>query len=81
MLNLYPFKETIYRTEDFEEIIENIDIGGPAMIRASANNFKDVIVVTTPDDYPAVIKMLKDVGGEDREKSYEFRRDLDDKGF
>jgi len=45
-VNLYPFKETIERTDDFEEIIENIDIGGPTMVRSSAKNFQDVLIVT-----------------------------------
>ena len=40
-VNLYPFKETIERTEDFGEIIENIDIGGPTMVRSAAKNFND----------------------------------------
>jgi len=75
-VNLYPFKETIDRTDDFDEIIENIDIGGPAMVRSSAKNFKDVIVVTTPDDYENVIQALKD-GSDD----YEFRKDLMIKAF
>ncbi len=75
-VNLYPFKETIERTDDFDEIIENIDIGGPTMVRSSAKNFKDVIVVTSPDDYESVISALK----EDR-NSLEFRRDLMIKAF
>lgn len=50
-VNLYPFKETTIRTDDFEEIIENIDIGGPAMVRSAAKNFKDVYIVTSPLDY------------------------------
>ena len=44
-VNLYPFKETTIRTDDFAEIIENIDIGGPAMVRSAAKNFKDVLIV------------------------------------
>jgi phosphoribosylaminoimidazolecarboxamide formyltransferase/IMP cyclohydrolase len=58
-VNLYPFKETIERTEDFAEIIENIDIGGPAMVRSSAKNFKDVIIVTNPSLYDEIIARLK----------------------
>ena len=49
-VNLYPFKETIERTDDFDEIIENIDIGGPTMVRSAAKNFKDVLIVTDPND-------------------------------
>ena len=50
-VNLYPFKETIERTEDFDEIIENIDIGGPTMVRSAAKNFNDVLIVTNVNDY------------------------------
>ena len=70
-VNLYPFKETTIRTDDFEEIIENIDIGGPTMVRSAAKNFKDVLIVTDINDYNIVLKALKE--GDD---SYEFRRDL-----
>lgn len=58
-VNLYPFKETIERTEDFETIIENIDIGGPSMIRAAAKNFASVLVVTHPSDYTNILKKLQ----------------------
>ena len=70
-VNLYPFKETIERTDDFEEIIENIDIGGPTMVRSAAKNFESVIVVTDPKDYDKVIDALKN-----NKNTYEFRRDL-----
>ena len=51
VVNLYPFQETIASECTFEEAIENIDIGGPTMIRAAAKNFKDVVVVSNPEDY------------------------------
>ena len=70
-VNLYPFKETIERTDDFEEIIENIDIGGPTMVRSAAKNFKDVLIVTDSNDYSRVVDALKN-----KEDSFEFRRDL-----
>lgn len=59
--NLYPF-EAMVRNEDStkEDIIENIDIGGPSMIRAAAKNFNDVIIVTDPADYDEVLSKLKD---------------------
>ncbi len=75
-VNLYPFKETIERTDDFEEIIENIDIGGPAMVRSAAKNFESVMVVTDPKDYDKVIEALRS-----GQNSYEFRRDLMIKAF
>ncbi len=70
-VNLYPFKETIEKTDDFDEIIENIDIGGPAMVRSAAKNFADVIIVTDTADFDDVLNRLKD-----GENTIEFRRDL-----
>ena len=57
--NLYPFEETVAKGADHATCIENIDIGGPAMIRASAKNHRFVTVVTDPADYPALIDQLK----------------------
>ncbi len=70
-VNLYPFKETIEKTDDFDEIIENIDIGGPTMVRSAAKNFKDVIIVTDPSDYENTIDTLKN-----NKNTLEFRRNL-----
>jgi len=75
-VNLYPFKATIERTDDFEEIIENIDIGGPTMVRSAAKNFQDVIIVTDKNDYARVVEALKN-----KEDSFEFRRNLMIKAF
>lgn len=58
VVNLYPFKEVISQGCTFEEAIENIDIGGPSMIRAAAKNFKYVTVVVDPEDYPKVIENI-----------------------
>src|SRR5262249_35390003 len=52
VVNLYPFEATVAKGADFETCIENIDIGGPAMIRAAAKNHADVAVVVDPSDYP-----------------------------
>ncbi len=63
-VNLYPFAETIRKPGvTFEETIENIDIGGPSMIRAAAKNFQDVAVVTSPLDYAMVLAQLTAGGG------------------
>jgi len=70
-VNLYPFKETIAKTDDFDEIIENIDIGGPAMVRSAAKNFNSVVIVTDVTDFDTVIDALKN-----DKNSVEFRRDL-----
>ena len=58
VVNLYPFEETVARGADFDDCIENIDIGGPAMIRAAAKNHDDVAVVVEPRDYAAVLDEL-----------------------
>lgn len=76
-VNLYPFKETIAKegvTE--EEAIENVDIGGPTMLRSAAKNFEDVAVITDPSDYPRVTEALKQ-----GELTYETRRELAAKVF
>lgn len=67
VVNLYPFKEVISKGCTFEEAIENIDIGGPTMIRSAAKNFKYVTVVVDPDDYPKVIEDMKKHNGETSE--------------
>lgn len=59
-VNLYPFKETTLKTDDFDEIIENIDIGGPTMIRSAAKNYKDVLIVCDVKDYKNVIESIKE---------------------
>ncbi|MEN4054019.1 bifunctional phosphoribosylaminoimidazolecarboxamide formyltransferase/IMP cyclohydrolase [Sulfurimonas sp. NWX79] len=68
-VNLYPFKATIERTDDFDDIIENIDIGGPAMVRSAAKNFDSVIIVTNVEDYAEVIDAI-----ENEKNTREFRR-------
>ncbi len=62
-INLYPFEETIGRGAGYDEAIENIDIGGPAMIRAAAKNHGYVTVVTDPEDYSVVLEQLGSDGG------------------
>ena len=63
VVNLYPFKATIEKPGVTEaEAIENIDIGGPAMVRASAKNFRDVVIITNPARYDALKAMLEEAG-------------------
>lgn len=77
-INLYPFKETIMKPEvKLEDAIENIDIGGPAMLRSAAKNHKDVIVICDPADYTQVIEELKN----DKAVSYDTRYKLAMKVF
>jgi phosphoribosylaminoimidazolecarboxamide formyltransferase/IMP cyclohydrolase len=70
-VNLYPFKNAIETTDDYETIIENIDIGGPAMVRSAAKNHASVIIVTDVVDYDLVLHNLKN-----DTNSFEFRRDM-----
>ncbi len=64
VVNLYPFEETISKQfVIFEEAIENIDIGGPTMLRAASKNFQDVAVVVDPNDYEIVLEEMKSSGG------------------
>lgn len=61
-VNLYPFAEVTARDCSFEEAIENIDIGGPSMVRSAAKNHADVTILTSPSDYAAVLAELADGG-------------------
>ena len=64
VVNLYQFEKTVAKGGvSLEEAIENIDIGGPAMLRSSAKNFKDVTVIVEPSDYDTVIQEMKVTGG------------------
>ncbi|KJR41643.1 purine biosynthesis protein purH [Candidatus Magnetoovum chiemensis] len=64
VVNLYPFEKTIQKKDAaFDEAIENIDIGGPTMLRAAAKNFKDVLVVVDSKDYAPIVNNLKENNG------------------
>jgi phosphoribosylaminoimidazolecarboxamide formyltransferase / IMP cyclohydrolase len=78
VVNLYPFVKTAARSDvGFDDLIEQIDIGGPSLVRAAAKNFRDVVVVVDPLDYPAVLDALATTGG----PSAAFRFDLARKAF
>jgi phosphoribosylaminoimidazolecarboxamide formyltransferase/IMP cyclohydrolase len=63
VVNLYPFQKTIANPDcTFEDAIENIDIGGPTMIRAAAKNFKYVVVIVDPEDYTKVLDEIESNG-------------------
>jgi phosphoribosylaminoimidazolecarboxamide formyltransferase/IMP cyclohydrolase len=65
VVNLYAFEKTAAKPDvHFDELIENIDIGGPSMIRSAAKNFQDVAVVTSPADYDAIAEEMSKSGGE-----------------
>ena len=64
VVNLYPFRETIARADvTWDQAIENIDIGGPAMVRAAAKNHADVAVLTSPDQYDRLLTAMAESGG------------------
>jgi phosphoribosylaminoimidazolecarboxamide formyltransferase/IMP cyclohydrolase len=62
-VNLYPFVQTVSKPHTLDDAIENIDIGGPAMVRSSAKNYKHVAIVTDPADYAGLIDEMKASGG------------------
>src|SRR3954454_3814348 len=78
VVNLYPFLKTVMSGADRETVIENIDIGGPSMVRSAAKNHAHVAIVTDPADYATVLAELDSNGGK---TSLELRRKLAAKAF
>jgi len=78
IINLYPFEEVRAAGGDYPTTVENIDIGGPAMIRASAKNHAYVTIVVDPSDYPALIEALRTNAGQ---TTYAFRQKLAAKAY
>jgi phosphoribosylaminoimidazolecarboxamide formyltransferase/IMP cyclohydrolase len=78
VVNLYPFEATVAAGADFDATVEMIDIGGPAMARAAAKNHASVTVITTPDDYPALIAEMDRHAGA---TTLAFRRAMAAKAF
>lgn len=71
VLNLYPFEATVTKPDcTLEDAIENIDIGGPAMLRAAAKNWADVAVLTAPDQYASLVESLRSHGGLTRNQRF-----------
>jgi phosphoribosylaminoimidazolecarboxamide formyltransferase/IMP cyclohydrolase len=77
VVNLYPFEATIAKGASCEETIENIDIGGPAMIRSAAKNHAYVTVIVDPTDYATVLEAIRSTGG----VPYEMRQKLAAKAY
>ncbi len=78
VVNLYPFEATVAKGADRDEVIENIDIGGPSMVRSAAKNHAYVAIVTDPADYAELLAELEETGGATR---LEFRKRLAAKAF
>ena len=78
IVNFYPFEKIIQSSNNHDKIIENIDIGGPTLVRSAAKNFKYVTVITNPDQYSELIKQMRFLNGS---TSFEFRKKLSSEAF
>ena len=78
VVNLYPFEATVMRGAERDEVIENIDIGGPSMVRSAAKNHQFVTIVTDPADYD---RLLEELGANDGATSLDFRKRMAAKAF
>ena len=78
VVNLYPFRETVAKGAGRDEVIENIDIGGPSMVRSAAKNHTFVTIVTDPADYAALLTEIERTGGG---TSFDFRRAMAAKAY
>ena len=78
IVNFYPFQKIVVNTKNPKKIIENIDIGGPTMVRAAAKNFKNVTIITNKNDYRSLIKELETFKGK---TSLKFRELMSSKAF
>ncbi len=78
VVNFYPFQKIVTNSNNPKQIIENIDIGGPTMVRAAAKNYKNVTIITNKNDYEALIKELETLKGK---TSLKFRELMSSKAF
>jgi len=78
VVNFYPFEKTLESTNNHNKIIENIDVGGPTMVRAAAKNYNDVTVITKPEQYNKFIEELNNNNGS---TSIEFRQKMSEEAF
>ena len=78
IVNFYPFQKIVTNTKNPKKIVENIDIGGPTMVRAAAKNFKNVSIITNKNDYKSLVKELETYKGK---TSLKFRELMSSKAF
>ena len=78
VVNFYPFQKVVMSTSNPKEIVDNIDIGGPTMVRAAAKNFKNVAIITNKNDYSELVKELEKYKGK---TSLKFREIMSSKAF
>ncbi len=78
IVNFYPFEQTLKKTKNHNKIIENIDVGGPTMVRAAAKNYNDVAIITSTEQYSELIDQLKNYKGS---TTLEFRKRMSQLAF
>ena len=78
IVNFYPFEKTHEKTKSHNQIIENIDVGGPTMVRAAAKNYENVVVLTKVEQYEKLIQELRQNKGY---TSFSFRQKLSEEAF
>ncbi len=78
VVNFYPFQKIVLNSKNPKKIIENIDIGGPTLVRSAAKNFKNVTIITNTDDYKSLIKELENLKGK---TSLKYRELMSSKAF
>ena len=78
IVNFYPFEKILENKNNHKNIIENIDIGGPAMVRAAAKNFNDVAVITSPTQYA---NLIEELNSNKSRTSLEFRQQMSEIAF
>ena len=78
IVNFYPFEETLKNTKNHSKIIENIDVGGPTMVRAAAKNYNDVTVITSPNQYE---KLINEINSNKGSTSLSFRQKMSEEAF
>ena len=78
IVNFYPFQKIVTESKNSSKIIENIDVGGPTMVRAAAKNFKNVSIITSTNDYKDLINEIKKNKGK---TSLKFREKMSGKAF
>ena len=78
IVNFYPFEEALKNTNNHSKIIENIDVGGPTMVRAAAKNYNDVTVITSPKQYE---KLINEINSNKGSTSLSFRQKMSEEAF
>ena len=78
IVNFYPFEKTLIETKNHDKIVENIDVGGPTMVRAAAKNYNDVTVITKKNQYEDLIRELNENKGS---TSFNFRQKMSEEAF